>query len=441
MMGLPGRNLIDPPYNIQNAAGGLSNKTLDTDLIHYNGLAEYDTHNLYGTMMSNHSRNAMLSRRPQDRPLVITRSTFLGAGTYVGHWLGDNISDWPHYRISIAQMLAFSSIFQIPMVGSDVCGFGGNTTENLCARWMMLGAFYPFYRNHNELGSISQEAYRWESVADSARRAIDIRYRMLDYFYTAFYEQTVNGTPSLNPMMFLYPEDSNTFPIDLQFFFGSSVLISPVTEENGTSVDIYLPNDVFYDWNNGFSPVQGNGDTVSLEDIDYQTIPIHIRGGAILPLRSQGANTTTELRKQSFQIVVAPGQDGTASGTLYLDDGLSLEQAATSYISFEWDGSMFSMSGTYDYDAGVNISTITVLGAGSQPQSITSNGADLSASYNSTTKVIDVEVNIPLTGDASVNFGQVAAFQGAASNAASMNVLLLALSAVTASVMCILGSY
>lgn len=118
-----------------------------------------------------------------------------------------------------------------------------------------------------------------------------------------------------------------------------------------------------------------------------------------------------------------------------------MEQAATSYISFTWDGSMFSMSGTYGYEAGVNISTITVLGASSQPQSVTSNGADLSATYNSTTKVIDVEVNIALTGDASVNFGQVAAFLGAAPSAASTNVLLLALSVVTASAMCLLGSW
>ncbi|KAF9882435.1 alpha-glucosidase [Colletotrichum karsti] len=392
--GLPGRDLLSPKYAIHNkaawdtesnaAGGGISNKTVNTDVIHQNGLAMYDTHNLYGSMMSSASRVAMEARRPGLRPLIITRSTFAGAGATVGHWLGDNLSNWSQYRISISQLLQFASVYQVPMVGSDACGFGDNTNEQLCARWAALAAFSTFYRNHNSLDSISQEFYLWPSVAESAKRAIGIRYRLLDYIYTAMYQQTVDGTPVISPLFYKYTQDEKTFGLDLQYFYGDAVLVAPVTEENSTSVDVYFPDDVFYDWYT-HETIQGKGETVTLTDKNYTTIPLFIRGGSVLPLRANSAMTTTKLRQENFELLVAVNRDGTAKGQLYLDDGVSLEQAGVTHITFDYKDGKVAVDGEFGYDAGIRVSKITLLNGGQQ-----SGKREVAAKT--------VEVDKPLTG-------------------------------------------
>ena len=242
----------------------------------------------------------------------------------------------------------------------------------------MLGAFGTFYRNHAESGKLPQEFYLWESVAEAARRAIDIRYRMLDYLYTALWRQGQDGTPTLMPLWFLYPNDAATYAIDTQFFFGDAVLVSPVIEEDATSVSVYLPDHVWYAFPT-LQTVQGEGAYVQLNDVNFTTIPLHVRGGCIVPTRNQSAMTTRALRGMDFSILVAPDRDGMASGSLYLDDGVSLIQEATSDIQFEWRRGVFEMSGSFRFNAGVDVGEVVVLGQKAQPEAVKIDGESFDA--------------------------------------------------------------
>ena len=184
-------------------------------------------------------------------------------------------------------------------------------------------------------------------------------------------------------MFFLYPADANTFSLDLQYFYGPSILVAPVTDEGATSVSVYFPDDQFYDFFT-YEPLRGTGASVTI-NANLTQIPVYIKGGAILPLRSDGANTTTALRELNFNLVVAPGLDGKASGSLYLDDGVSVTQDATSVITFAYDGTTLSMDGTFGYDTGdVEIADVILL----------------SATGSSTTRMVDK----PLTGPFSMTF-------------------------------------
>ena len=370
-MGLPGRDLLFPKYAIHNNApnkdawatnnGSISNHTVDTDIIHQNGLTEYDTHNLYGLMMAAASRDAMLNRRPDVRPLIITRSSFSGSGNKTGHWLGDNESTWTKYRASIRTMLAAAAIYQMPMVGSDVCGFERNTTEELCARWAALGAFSPFYRNHNAfVPLISQEFYRWDKVAESAKKAIDIRYRLLDYIYTAFHRQSLDGTPVVSPMFFDYPDDEETTGLEMQYFYGPGILVAPATEEGARSARVYFPDDVFYDWYT-HDAINSMGEYREV-DAPLTHIPLFIRGGHVLPIRVKSGMTTTEVREQDFEVVAALDREGRAEGSLYLDDGESLVQNETSEIKICFENGSISVTGTFEYATSARLKAVTVLG-------------------------------------------------------------------------------
>ncbi|KAK5740018.1 hypothetical protein LTR17_004915 [Elasticomyces elasticus] len=352
MTGYPGRDLLYPQYQINNTDGNLTANTIWPDLVHYGGYAHYDIHNLFAQGMITATRSSLLDRRPGIRPFIISRSTCRRIREL------DRTLD----RISIRQNMEFASIFQIPTVGADVCGFNLATTETLCARWAVLGAWYPFYRNHADISAPNQEFYLWPLVTEAAKKAIKTRMQLIDYFYTQLHYQTLDGIPrTILPVMYVYPSDAKTLENELQFFFGPSLLVSPVTEENVTTVDFYLPKDIFYDFFTG-EKVTGQGAMVTRNNVDYTDIPVHIRGGSIIPMRVDGANNTKLLRELDFELLIAPDVNGNAEGRLYLDDGESIKPDATSEISFTYSDGSLIVNGTFDFQTPSKIASITVLG-------------------------------------------------------------------------------
>jgi alpha-glucosidase (family GH31 glycosyl hydrolase) len=56
------------------------------DAQHYDGIIEYFAHNLYGHMEAEKTFRALQELYPDQRPFILTRSSFAGTGRYSAHW-------------------------------------------------------------------------------------------------------------------------------------------------------------------------------------------------------------------------------------------------------------------------------------------------------------------------------------------------------------------
>ncbi|KAM3580594.1 hypothetical protein VKS41_007252 [Umbelopsis sp. WA50703] len=356
-------NLKDPFYEIRNCGNSresLEVNTAPVDAVHSDGLLEYDVHNLYGLTEAIATRKAMLTIRPNERPFILSRSTFSGSGAHAAHWLGDNWSTWESFQHSVPGTLSFQ-LFGIPFTGPDICGFNGDTNEQLCLRWMQLGAFYPFARNHNAIGQIDQEPYVWPSVANASREALKIRYKLLPYLYTQFEAASKTGRPIWRPLFFDFPTDKTAARIDRQVLFGSAVLVSPVLDPDTTSVHAYFPAGRWFDWYTHRKAADSDNGVFLKLDAPMTKIPVHIKGGHIIPLQEPKL-TVHETGSGPISLLVALDDNGQARGKLYLDDGISIDVEHThTMVEMTAGATSLQMSGTFGYAHQLN--NITILGA------------------------------------------------------------------------------
>eukprot|EP01017_Pseudomicrothorax_dubius_P024718 TRINITY_DN2625_c0_g1_i6.p1 TRINITY_DN2625_c0_g1~~TRINITY_DN2625_c0_g1_i6.p1 ORF type:complete len:880 (+),score=183.67 TRINITY_DN2625_c0_g1_i6:118-2757(+) len=326
---------IFPPYIPGRMS--LEVKTIPLNTRHVNNVSEYDVHNLYGSMESYLTYKTM-RQLGINYPFILTRSSFAGAGAYAAHWTGDNAATWDFLRYSLPAIFNFN-LFGIPMVGADICGFHGNTEAELCARWIQLGAFYPFARNHNHEGFLGQELYALgPTVYETGRKSLKLRYAILKYYFSLFIRNARHGTV-FRPLFFEFPNDDLCYSeevVNFQFLMGEQLMGTPVLYKDVSTITPYFPKGAWFEFNSG-DMIQGWNDKPRKRLVHNklgQPLPLYLRGGHIVPFQEVGHVMTTDDLDHSFRLVV----------------GLDTAHDRNPNLLFEARGFILGINNYTDYD-------------------------------------------------------------------------------------------
>lgn len=270
-------------WNDMNEPAVFEIETFPYDVRHdYDGdpCSHRKAHNVYGMQMARATYNGVKKFLHPQRPFVITRSAYSGVQKYSSVWTGDNIATWEHLWIAnvMCQRLSVSGI---SFCGSDIGGFIETPSGELYIRWLQLGIFHTFCRTHSSGDHGDQEPWSFgPEYEELARKFIELRYQMLPYVYTTFWQYVKSGTPMLRPLTFLDQGDSETYYRQDEVGVGDHLLVCPVMQADADGRWLYLPEGRwFYYWDDEHF----HGGMEVWAEAPLDRIPIFVRAGAVLP--------------------------------------------------------------------------------------------------------------------------------------------------------------
>jgi alpha-glucosidase len=273
--------------------------------------------NIYGFQMARSTYEGTKSLMEGKRPFNLTRSAFSGIQRYAAVWTGDNVAYDEHMLMGV-RLVNSLGLTGVAFCGYDIGGFVGNTDEKLFARWLTIGAFSPFFRGHTMINTRDSEPWTFgERVEEISRNYIKLRYRLMPYLYSLFYDASTTGMPVNRALAIDYPFDHHIYDqrFHNQYTFGPALLIAPV-ESNKDLVKIYLPDGNWFEYFTD-QPLQGNQTIVA--DCPLDRLPVYVKGSSIIPMRQQAGNTANDHGDMLELHLYAGEQDN--SFVYYEDDG------------------------------------------------------------------------------------------------------------------------
>lgn len=284
-------------------------------------------HNVYGHNMAKATYEG-LKKYSGKRPFVITRAAYAGTQKFSTVWTGDNQSLWPHVQMMIPQLCNLG-LSGFSFAGTDIGGFGADTTPELLTRWIEGALFSPLYRNHAALGTRSQEPWVFgESTLSIYRKYLKLRYRFIPYLYDEFYRETQTGLPVMRPLVLNYENDPHVYNLNDEYMVGEDILTAPVVQQGQTKRAVYLPKGEWIDFWNG---VEYSGGNTILVDAPIDKLPLFIKKDTILPWGKEVDHISDEPDKDMTFRVFGNG----GKYRHYQDNGVDFEYQKGEYNLYD----------------------------------------------------------------------------------------------------------
>jgi alpha-glucosidase len=276
-------------------------------------------HNIYGMQMSRSTYEGTRKLMNGKRPLVITRATFSGGQRYSTIWTGDNLASDEHMLLGV-RIVNSLGICGFPFAGPDIGGFVGEPSRDLIMRWLSLGVYTPFMRNHASYNSNNHEPWTFGKDYEAiAREYINQRYRLLPYIYSAFYQATQTGIPVARTLAIKYTFDEKIYQHEYEneYLFGDNILVAPVVCDQQFE-KVFLPEG---EWYRISTDEYYKGSNEIIVSSPISDLPVFAKGSAIIPMQSV-TQYTSEQPDSILYLHVYKGSDEN-SFFYYEDDGIT----------------------------------------------------------------------------------------------------------------------
>lgn len=316
------RTGVEGIWNDMNEIATWGQKMPDNVLFDFEGkpTTHLQAHNVYGLTMAKASYEGAREEMKK-RPFLLTRAAYAGSQRYTAIWTGDNRSEDDHMLLGV-RLLNSLGLSGFAFAGMDIGGFSGNPSVALYTRWMQIGAFIPYFRNHTQVNTKSAEPWAFgEEVLEISRNYINLRYRLLPYIYSTIYEAASTGVPVMRTLALDYTFEPRVFDTRYQnqYLFGDAMLVAPF-ESTASFGKVFLPAG---NWYKLYTDEALAGNQESIIELNNKTLPVYVKGSSIIPMQSL-VQSTSEKPTDTLSLHVYKGSDANTF-VYYEDDGESFD--------------------------------------------------------------------------------------------------------------------